>query len=316
MSSIEIIQRSDQRVASPRSLEPFISIPTNVQPIEMVQRSEQRLVFLETAEPLISTPTSVQPIQDIIPVISWVYPAPQDPFSLSFSEYSRLNYMAALELQDAVYRASSQDIEGAWKRGKIQVVICNGKIVYETESLEDIPNDKIMELAKKYDKACYVFSNSDMIEESAWTPIDEEDDYPTIGIYCGAVDSEESEIVKNSPLINADFDTGNPGYKIFDANILHESIASFLPPLRQARHLGRYYPYFLKTVKLCVKDSDGKIHSIVRDIRLVRDWIGSALLQVSPNRVGFVGRDLLRDFRIKIELDPTQKASKIYGASF
>ena len=284
--------------------------------IEVVQRSEQRIVFPQKLELFISIPINVQPIQDIIPVKSWVYTALQDPFSLSFLEYSRLTYMEALELHDEVYRVSSQDIEDAWERGKIQVVICDGNIIEETESIEDIPNDKIMELAKKYDKACYVFSNSEMIEESAWTPIDEEDDYPTIGIYCGAVDSEESEIVKNSPLINADFDTGNPVYKIFDANQLHESITSFLPPLRQDRHLGRYYPYFKKTVKLCVKDADGKIHSIVRDIRLVRDWIGSALLQVSPNRVGFVGRDLLRDLRIKIELDPIQKSTKIYGESF
>jgi hypothetical protein len=173
-----------------------------------------------------------------------------------------------------------------------------------------------MELAKKYNKACYVFSTSEMVEESAWTPINEDDDYPTIGIYCGAVDSEESEIVKNFPVINADFDTGNPVYKVFDANQLPESVASFLPPLRHDTHLGRHYPYYQKTVKLCVEDSEGKIHSVVRDIRLVKDWTGSALLQVSPNRVGFVGRDLVRDLKIKVELDPVRKTTQIRGASY
>jgi len=262
------------------------------------------------------TPTNAQPIQDILPIISWIYPPPQDPFSLSFAEYSRLTYREALELQNEVYKVSSNLLDEAWKRGKRQVVICDGKIVYETESLEDIPNDTILELARKDNKACYVFSTSEMVEESAWIPIDEDDSYPTIGVYCGAVDSAESEIVESSPLISADFDTGNPGYKVFDANQLNGSIASFLPPLRHDTHLGRSYPYFQKAVKLCVKDDDGKIHSVVRNVRLVRDWIGSALLQVSPNRVGFIGRDLIRDLRIKVILDPVQKTTRIYGASF
>lgn len=284
--------------------------------LDAVQESVQIVGFPKIAGPIIPLLTNAQPIQEIITVVNWAYPLPKDPFSLSFREYSRLTYKEALELQDEVYRVSSQVIEDAWKRGKRQVVICDRKIILETESIEDIPNDKIMELVRKYGKACYIFSTSEMVEESAWTPIDKDDDYPTIGIYCGAVDSEESEIVKNSPLTNADFDTGNPGYKVFDANKLPESIASFLPPLRYDRHLGRQYPYFQKTVKLCVEDSDGKIHSVVRDIRLVRDWIGSALLQVSPNRVGFVGRDLVRDLRIKVELDPIRKTTQIHGTSF
>jgi len=283
--------------------------------LDTVQKSVPMIGFPSIAEPVIPILTNAQSIQEIIPVIRWVYPPPQDPFSLSFGEYSRLTYKEALELQDEVYRACSQVIEDAWKRGKRQVVICDRKIVYETESIEDIPNDEIMELAKKNDKACYVFSTSEMVEESAWTPVDEDDDYPTIGIYCGAVDSEESEIVKNSPLINADFDTGNPYLTVFDANQLPEPLASFFPPLRYDLHLGMQYPYFQKAVKLCVKDADRKIHSVVRNIRLVRDWIGSALLQASPNRVGLVGRDLIRDLRIKVELDPIRKTTQIHEAS-
>lgn len=127
--------------------------------IEIFQRSVPRVVLPEILEPFISIPTNVKPIQDIIPVICWVYPDTKDPFSLSFLEYSQLTDNETLELHEEVYRLSLQDIEDAWKRGKRQVVICDGKIVYETEDLEDIPNDKIMELAKKHDKACYVFSN-------------------------------------------------------------------------------------------------------------------------------------------------------------
>lgn len=295
MSSFHTVQDEIRELT--RGPVPIISFPTNTGP------------FI----PLL---TNAQPIQGMIKIVGWQYPPPKDPFSLSFEEYSRLTYGEASELQNEVHRRYSDKIDDAWRRGKKQIVICDGKIVCETDSLDDIPNDKIMKLAKKYNNACYVFSTSEMVEESAWTPINEDDDYPTIGIYCGAVDSEESEIVKKSPLINADFDTGNPAYKIFDANQLPESIASFLPPLRYDLHLRRYYPYFEKTVKLCVEDSEGKIHSVVRDIRLVKDWTGSALLQVSPNRVGFVGRDLLRDLKIKVELDPIRKTTQIHGASF
>ena len=285
--------------------------------LDTVQMPRQR--FLPIAGLIIPMLTNAQPIPEItVSPVNWRYPAPQDPFNLSFTEYSRLTYREALELQNEVYRVFSNLLKDAWRSGKRQVVICDGKIIYETESLEDIPNDKIMELAKNSDKACYVFSAPDIVEESAWILVDEEDYYPTISLFLGAEDLDESHIIQTQQ-IAADFDTGNPIYKIFNANQLSEPFSSFTPPVRTGTHLGRSYTYFQKKARICVKDMSGKVHSIVRDVRLVKDWKGCAMIcgvgYAFPNRTGYVGRDLLRDLGIKIELNPITKISRIDGVS-
>jgi len=286
-----------------------------VSSLNTTQRPAPAIVFPQPDIPMLTNP---QPVRETFSVISWVYTPTQDPFSLSFAEYSRLSYREALELQNEVCKAKSNLLNDAWRRGKRQIVICDGKIVYETESLEDIPNDKIMELAKTYDKACFVFSAPDIVEESAWILVDEEDYYPTIPLYLGTEDLDESHITQTRQ-IAADFDTGNPIYKIFDANQLPEPLSSFTPPVRTGTHLGRNYMYFQKHAKICVKDMSGKVHSILRDVRLVKDWKGCAMMCGSgyafPNRTGYVGRDLLRDLEIKIELDPITRISRIDGIS-
>ena len=200
--------------------------------LDTAQRPAPVIVFPQPNIPMLTNP---QPVRETFSVISWVYAPTQDPFSLSFAEFSRLSYREALELQNEVCKSKSNLLNDAWRRGKRQIVICDGKIVYETESLEDIPNDKIMELAKTYDKACYVFCASDIVEESTWLFVEEEDYYPTIPLYLGAEHLDESHITQTQQIV-ADFDTGNPIYKIFDANQLSEPLSSFAPPIRTANN--------------------------------------------------------------------------------
>jgi hypothetical protein len=134
-------------------------------------------------------------------------------------------------------------------------------------------------------------------------------------MFLAGEDMDESRITQTCREIAADFDTGNPIYKVFDANQLTAPLSSFTPPLRTGIHLGKNYTYFQKRAKICVKDMSGKVHSIVQDVRLVQDWKGSALLQCSPNRTAYIGRDILRDLGIKIELNPMAKISRIFGLS-
>jgi hypothetical protein len=85
------------------------------------------------------------------------------------------------------------------------------KIIYETKALDDIPNEVVMALAKERNRACYVFSAPDIVEELAWTPtMPPFDDYPTIALYLGGEKSDEIKIDDNGVFtkINSDFDTG------------------------------------------------------------------------------------------------------------
>ena len=304
MSELENQVRESRR--GPRILGefPIISIPS-------ISEGEAISTQIETLYAHQSK-TSAFPIPSIQ---NWKFVLPQDPFSISLTDFLSLGLDEANDILTRVYDLCKDVLEEAWKRGIRQAVICDGDIVFKSTDVDDIPNETIEQIAKKYNKACYVFSAPDEVEESPWTPVYGDDFYPTLLVYLGAENSDEPEIVKGSP-IHADFDTGNPTYKVFDANQLAEPLTRFTPlQMRRGMHLGRAYTYFPKKVKMCVRDRNGNISSFVCDVRLVKDWAGSALLQTSPNRVGFIGRDVLRGLRIRLELDPIKKTTRIIDVS-
>ena len=251
-----------------------------------------------------------------IPPIQWELIPSKDPFSLSFRDFVNLRLNEAEELLKGVYNSCKNLLEKAWKSGFRHVIICDGKIVYETSDIEDISDDVVKRVGEKYNKACYVFSAPDVVEESGWTPISSDDFYPTLNVYLGTEESDEKEIVEHSSPICADLDTGNPHLKVFDANRLDEKLTKITPlHMRTADHLGQAYVYYTMRAKMCVKDANGNINSIICIVRLVRDWDRCALLQTSPNRIGFVGRDIMRDLRIRLKLNPIEKTTEILDVS-
>jgi len=238
------------------------------------------------------------------------------PFSLSLREFRSLELDEVKKLLRRVYDLCEDLLEEAWENGFRQIVICDGKVIFESKDIEDIPNETIEQLAKEHDKACYVFSAPDVVEESAWTSVGHGDFYPTLCVYLGTEDLEESEIIKSFSPIYADLDTGNPSYKIFNAKRLAEQLTRFTPTqMRQGFHLNQAYIYFCQRVKMCVQDVGGNIASFIYNVRLVEDWDGCALLQASPNREGFVGRDVLCNLRIRLKLDSIEKITQILDVS-
>lgn len=253
-------------------------------------------------------------ITNTVSLIGWRYKEMKyDPFDLTLNDFLRLSLDDATEMQKRAFELSKNLLEETWKKGIRQAVICDKKIIHETKNLDDIPNEFVEKLARSKNKACYVFSSPDLVEDCIWTGINDHDFYPTICLHVGTEDSNESDLI-NTPCILADFDTGNPYYRVFDANKFTEPITTFSAlEMRQGIHLERNYTYFQKKVKICVKDENGEIHSITRNVRMVRDWNGCALLLASPNREAYVGRDVLRDLNVKLELDPSKRTTRILG---
>jgi len=243
---------------------------------------------------------------------------PLDPFTIPLSEFMRLDYRRVADLLKEVGMSCSELIQDAWRRGMRQVVICDGRIVYETRNLEDIPNETIEMLQREHDKPCYTFSAPDIVEESTWsTDTLYGEDYPTISLFLGHEEANESEIddPKKFARINADFDTGTVHLRAFPSHKLLSPLKDFMLPLREYEHLGKKYNAFNKMARMCVRSVEGKVHSTVCGIRVVEEWEACALLQVSPKRVGFVGRSTLREFGVVLELDPLRKVSRVHESS-
>jgi hypothetical protein len=268
--------------------------------------------------PKLSNPVNPTPKQfgiclsDVPNIGKWEFSSPLDPFSLTHNEFLSLALDDAKDLLQRVSDLCNDEIKEAWRNGSSQIVICDGKIVLESKDSKDIPNETVEQISKELDKACYVFSAPDKVEESAWTPvIDDADYYPTLYVYLGTENQSEAEITKGLPIC-ADFDTGNPCYKIFDANQVEEPLNVFTPlELRRGTHLGRNYDYFSKRVKICIRDENGLIGSVTSTARFVSEWEGCAVTQVSPNRVGYIGRDVLSQLKLKIELDAKRRITRI-----
>lgn len=247
-------------------------------------------------------------------LVGWEYQQDDlDPFAITLDQFLSLPLEEAEKLQKKAYEICRSHLQDAWKKGVRQVVICDNKIIYGNTSSEDISTEIVEKLAREYNKACYVFSSPDMVEEyCVWTQIDDHDFYPTICMHLGAEDMEDSDLIKSTSAINVDFDTGNPNYRIFDANQFTETLTSFTAlEMAFGKHLGVNYTYFQKKVKIGIKGDTGNTRSIVRKVRMVKDWQGSALLQTSPKRKGYVGRDIIRDLAIKLELDPSNRTTRI-----
>jgi hypothetical protein len=238
-----------------------------------------------------------------------------DPFNVSYDRFRQLGYDESQGLMDQVSSINSKILAKAWKEGVRQVVICKNEIVFSTTRLEDIPNELVMALAEKYDGACFVFSAPDLTEESAWsqdTPYGV--DYPTIPLYIGPESNNDSEIENKNKFaeIAADFDTGTATTKAFPARMLLSPLNEYSPPLREVPHLDGTYKFFVKRAKVCSRSIEGKIHSTICGIRVVQEWDGCGLLQISPQRIGFVGRSIIGELNVKAQLDPIRKVTTLH----
>lgn len=239
-----------------------------------------------------------------------------DPFNLTLKQFLSLSLEETGELHDRAANLSKQLLDDAWNRGVKQVVICDGKIVYETSGNEMLAAI-VKKEAKRRNKPCYAFSAAPIIEESvsSWTHVETDDYYPTLLVNLSP--PNEINVENNYIRTNADFDTGNQVAKAFDAKRIGGFLGKLSPLEREiAMHPAGRYAYFRKRAKVWVKDEAGTIHSAIRDdILLVENWQESALIAYSPDRAGFVSRDLLRILKIRIQLDPLLRVTTIYGAS-
>jgi hypothetical protein len=239
-----------------------------------------------------------------------------DPFTIDYNQFSKLDYQQTRQMQTVVSDKFAPTLRELWKSGVRQVVVCGDRIVLKTASMDDLPNEVALNLAKQFDRACFIFCAPDVVEESTWSSgASGYDDYPTVSLFIGADDAfqmsiDDPEVFSN---INVDFDTGASSYKIFPTQPLSEKLRlSTGLPIREADHLGGTYSFFTKRVKICAKTVSGSVHAVVTDARLVEEWQDSSLLEVSPNRLGYVGRKLIRDLRVKLELDPTVNRTRIH----
>lgn len=236
------------------------------------------------------------------------------PFSVPLEDFLELSPSQARRLHIRVGATFKKLLDSYWARGMKQVVLCEGEVVLATDS-EEMVSDRVAQIAAEHGKPCYSFSAPDIAEESSWVPVSGDDYYPSIDIFLGAIDAGDEESDR-FVAVKADFDTGNKKTKLFDAEQVGYLLGNYTN-LDWFEGTGPFgvYRYVPKHAKLAVLDESGARHSTSDVVYLVENWNGSNVRKFSPNRRGFVGRDLLRGFVVKVELDPLSRTTKVHPAS-
>lgn len=235
-----------------------------------------------------------------------------NPFDIPLNNFKKLSFSDYISLSEKAYRLCREEIRKFFKASNLHhVVICNGKVIYSSSNLLGIDRKTVENLMKEIGKPCYVFSREDMVEEASWIKINE-DYYPTIELILGNKSWEDEEVARKGKKVLSDFDTGNPYYTIFNEKSGENIIApvSFYETHR-GMHLGRPYWFFLREVKICIKDIIQKFKCKPMQARFVMFWEESPLLLANPRRNGFVGRNIMFSFNLRVILNPKDYISEV-----
>lgn len=233
------------------------------------------------------------------------------PFEVSTAERDSMTPEELIALYDSLLEEHGRLIRESVGKSSRYIVLCNGKVVYASN--REPSDEELRNLEKNLGKVCYVLTE-DPIEESRWSPIGDGDYYPTIDMFIGGAQWEEEEVFRRGLKLTSDFDTGNPDVAAFnneDVNLIQPTVACIM---RRAFHLGKYYDYYLTTLRIGIKDAKSVKRCITKPCRSVLSWTKperNPFLLANPNRRGFVGRDLMFAFPLNIQLSGKNKQSKI-----
>jgi len=240
-------------------------------------------------------------------------------FLLSFEDYLALSDDELDEIQIAAYKDHHAwiDHELAQRHAK-WILVCGGKIVESSKVLNDHPSDdKMYAVGKQLGYAPFVFMAGPIIEESEWAVLRNNDFYPSLSVTLGGTNWDRDEVLINGILLDADFDTGS-GNTLLDYDRLRSK--GIITSQRSKRaherfHLGQSYRYYFLSVQIAVTTETGEIFFKDVSAMCVRNWQQGPLCLANSVRKALVGRDVLLEFPLRVELNGGKRKTKILAAS-
>jgi len=90
----------------------------------------------------------------------------KDPFNIPLEDLSTMTLEEQEELLKRAFELSKQAIMRAFSEnpGVVEVVVCDGQVVYMARELGEIDMELLDELMSRYGKPCYVFGRPEMVE--------------------------------------------------------------------------------------------------------------------------------------------------------
>lgn len=245
-------------------------------------------------------------------------PVAGDLFAISFNDYLAMPRGEREAIDIEAYEKYANWIEQELNRHDARwILVCGGKVIESGPTLQSYPRaQKLQDAGAQYGLIPFVFLRGPMIEESIWAVLPYHDSYPSLPIIVAA-ENESPLNFKSKGLVieDADLDTGATDvmldYEQLSANgIIPDQV---IEKLHVHSHLNREFYYYSRWVRIGVLTETDEIISGVIEVLCVRDWKKSPLRVVNKSRQALVGRKLLYELPLRIELDGRKRITQILG---
>ncbi len=197
------------------------------------------------------------------------------------------------------------------------LLVVGGKILASYPDDCNLPSEEeLHQIEQREGKMGMLLGHEDeeQIEESVdWSAVAEEDAYPTLPVSVAHPQCSAEDLEKQALSYVSDLDTGSPFVLLnYDELLSHRIIRmQQLINMRRKQHLGRSYTSCRLPVALWVEDERGEKHRLDYHCECVLEWNSSPFRLTNPRRQALVGRPLLLEFPLTVELDGAKKQSKV-----
>jgi hypothetical protein len=241
--------------------------------------------------------------------------APDDVFALRFDDYIARSDDERETVQLRAYQEHQAWIDTELeRRGAEWLLVCGGEVLDASASLKDYPSrEKLMDIGARRGCVPFVFVREPLVEEAAWSSLEDDDVYPTVDLTLAAMGTARQDLSATGVSVVADFDTGSPGLFVDFDQMLARKVIS-VQPIDQAHfrpHLGRLYRFHVMPLLVGVNDETGACAIRHFSVLCVRDWAHSPMCRVNPQREALAGRNLLLEFPLRIELDGQTRTTRV-----
>jgi CheY-like chemotaxis protein len=229
------------------------------------------------------------------------------PFDLTYTAYQKLDSRGVAEVQGKAHEAKD---EWAFKKLKEEgarwLVLCGDQVAIQSADLQALPKpDELDKIGQEKDRVPFLFVRLSDEEEVCrlkipWRQVDNSKDYyPTVDV---KVKGNGKEIM----LHGEDFDTGSADIHLSLEHLLEEGIiteqdiARCRPPyyIPERPMHGINTPCYLHSVAIGVTSDCKPVMC-----ELIEDWNKSGFCEQNRKRKALVGRSLLLQLRVRLELD-------------
>jgi|GEM_PF-1654006 len=245
-------------------------------------------------------------------------PVSRDLFAISFDEYLAMSLEELYAIQISAYEKYSKWIAQELERHQARwILVCGKEVIESSPTLRNYPkSQKVETVGEQRGLMPFVFVRGPIIEESIWTVLPYNDSYPTLPIIVAAENEKPLNLKANGLAItDADLDTGSTDIMLDYDLVVDKGIIERqnVKQVHTHSHLGREFRYHTLPIWVGVITETDEMIAGVIDVLCVRDWAKSPLIASNHSRQALVGRNLLYELPLRIELDGRKRITQILG---